>query len=398
MRRSRHALALVALLLLAACGDREAERGGPPETPPPDGAVSLAPASFADLAGWTGDDVAGALTALRRTCAAIIRRPADEPLGRDRRFGRVGDWQPACAAADGVTAAKARGYFESHFRPVRLDGAESGLFTGYYEPEIAAAADRDASHAVPLHGVPADLVTARLGDFAEDLAGRSVAGRVADGRLVPYPARAAIEDGGIDGLAPVLYWAADPVEAFILHIQGSGIVRLPDGRRQRIGFAASNGRPFVAVGRLMLERDLIGRGEAHMPAIRAWLRAHPDEARRLMRENPRYIFFRPVEGDGPVGAAGVALTAGRSLAVDTAHVPLGVPLWLDTTWPGDPARPLRRLVVAQDRGAAIVGPIRGDLFWGTGDAAFERAGRMKSSGTYFPLLPRAVVEALAATE
>ena len=174
-------------------------------------------------------------------------------------------------------------------------------------------------------------------------------------------------------------------------------MRLAEGGTVRVGFAASNGLPFFAVGRALIDRGVLPPDKASMPEIRAWLKAHPEEGRRIMELNRRYIFFREIDGEGPVGAEGVPLTAGRSLAVDTALLPLGAPVWLDTHWPGDPARPLRRLMVAQDTGSAIKGPVRGDFFWGTGEAAFAEAGRMKSAGRYWLLLPSAVAQRLKPT-
>ncbi|MDX1402466.1 MAG: MltA domain-containing protein, partial [Kiloniellales bacterium] len=170
-------------------------------------------------------------------------------------------------------------------------------------------------------------------------------------------------------------------------------VKLPDGSYVRVGFAGSNGRPFTAIGRYLLDEGLVSGEEASAQGIRAWLKANPEKAREVMNLNARYIFFREIDGDGPIGAFSVPLTAGRSLAVDPAFLPLGVPLFLDTTWPvrNDP---LRRLVVAQDTGSAIKGPVRGDLFWGFGEEALEVAGRMKQRGRYYLLLPRAVGERL----
>ncbi|MHA1569976.1 MAG: murein transglycosylase A, partial [Alphaproteobacteria bacterium] len=214
-------------------------------------------------------------------------------------------------------------------------------------------------------------------------------------RLEPYPARARIVSGALDGALPVLLWLDDPADAFVLHIQGSGRVRLAGGGTVRVGYDGNNGHPFVSIGRKMLDRGLIEPEDASMQAIRRWLRANPAKARALLDEYPRYIFFREIEGEGPIGAQGVALTPGRSLAVDPQFVPLGAPLWLDTSQPGSSDQPLRRLVVAQDTGGAILGAVRGDLFWGTGEAALEEAGRMKQPGQYYQLLPRAVADRVA---
>jgi membrane-bound lytic murein transglycosylase A len=188
----------------------------------------------------------------------------------------------------------------------------------------------------------------------------------------------------LSGKATPLLWLDDAVDAHILQIQGSGRVIFEDGSVQRVGFAGSNGRNFVGLGKILAAHGKLPE-KSTMPAIRAWLKAHPGEAPALMAENPRYVFFRLVPGDGPVGALNVVLTPGRSLAIDPHFLPLGAPVWLDTVDP-DGTR-LQKLMVAQDIGKAIEGAVRGDIYWGTGDAAFDKAGRMNSRGSYYLLLP-----------
>ena len=175
-----------------------------------------------------------------------------------------------------------------------------------------------------------------------------------------------------------------------VHYHSVGVL-LPDGRVVRVGYAGNNGHGFTAIGRTLLDQGKVGAGEATAQGIMAWLRAHPAEAWEVMKLNRRYVFFRLIEGEGPLGSQGVALTPGRSLAVDPQFLALGLPLWLDTTRPTS-GEPLRRLVVAQDTGGAIKGPVRGDLFWGSGEAALEEAGRMKQAGRYWLLLPAGVAE------
>jgi membrane-bound lytic murein transglycosylase A len=282
-----------------------------------------------------------------------------------------------------------RRYFETWFKPLRASAGPKagGLFTGYYEAELKGALKRDATHRVPLYARPSDLVALDLAPFDPTLAGKRIWGRFDDrNKLVPYWTRQEIEHGALGDRASVILWAADPVDAHILSIQGSGRVTLPDGGTIRVGFDGTNGRPFVGITKILMEAGKLGAHQATMPETRDWLEAHPAEAGPLMDKNPRYIFFRLIQGDGPIGAEGVALTPMRSLAVDPAFIPLGMPLWLSTTTAD--GKPFRRLMVAQDTGAAIKGAIRGDVFWGTGEQAFEQAGRMKSAGTYFLLVPR----------
>jgi membrane-bound lytic murein transglycosylase A len=368
----------------------------PPEKPAE--RLNLAPVEFADLPGWGADDAAQALSALARSCARLDGLPPDRPLDPDlRSAGTVAQWRAICAALP-AGAGAARAYFERWFQPYRAagnDGAQ-GLFTGYYEPELKGSRQPGGRFTVPLYGVPADLVQIDLGQFAPDLKGRSIAGRVEHGRLRPYPDRARIEAAHLKDKGLEILWLDDPVDAFFLQVQGSGRVVLPDGGAVRVGFAGHNGHGYVPIGRLLIEGGKVPRENMSMQAIRDWLRANPAEAQELMRRNPRYVFFRELASadtpDGPIGAHGVALTPGRSLAVDRRFVPLGVPLWLDTTDPD--GRPLRRLMVAQDVGGAIQGPVRGDIFFGAGEAALEQAGRMRSPGAYYLLLPRSAANSL----
>lgn len=383
----RAVLATAAVLGLAGC-----EKPAPPPVAPD--RLVLTPARFTDLPGWTEDKVVDAWPALLRSCALLSVQPADKPVGRDGVGGKAGDWRAPCAAAKAatpLTEATARQVLETWFQPWRAERGDGrdGLFTGYYEAELRGSLKRNARYRHPIYGRPLDLVTV---DGRADLS----VGRMTDGRLVPYPTRAEIDNGAVDGQAPVLLWADDPVDVLLLHIQGSGRVILPDGTVRRIGFAISNGHRFVGIGKTLIERGKLPRDQASMQAVVAWLKANPAEAVALVQENPRYIFFRTLDGDGPLGAQGVALTPGRSLAVDPEHVPLGVPLWLDTKDPD--GHPLRRLVMAQDTGAAIKGAIRGDFFWGAGPGAFDKAGRMKSRGGYWLMLPRQNADVASAAE
>lgn len=355
-----------------------------PRVPPPAQPL-YAPVGLETLPGWRADRVTQARPALDRSCARINALPPDRPMAPQGHpdlqaiAGTARDWQAACAALTRVPADDPdalRRYLErrfSAFAVTSTDRSARGLFTGYYEAHIEATRERGGRYQVPVYGPPRDLVM----DDGRGLR-RTAAG------TVPYHTRADIEDGALDGTAPVLFWAADAVDLHILHIQGSGQVTLPDGRRTRIGYAANNGQPFVGIGKLVRERGLADGGS--MPAIRAWLRENPEAGAALMRENPRYIFFREIDGDGPIGALGAPLTPLRSLAVDPSVIPLGAPVWLDTTDPD--GRPLQRLMAAQDVGSAIKGIVRGDVFWGAGEAAFQQAGRMAQPGRLFLLVPK----------
>lgn len=272
----------------------------------------------------------------------------------------------------------------------------SGLLTGYYEPELAGDTRRHGRFVHPLYLAPGDRMVVELGDFKRDLAGRRIVGMIRGGRFRPYFDRAEIERGALAGRGLELVWVEDPVALFFLQIQGSGRIRLPDGRVVRVGYSGQNGHDYTPIGRALAERGAMKMEDVSLQSIRAWLAAHPAEAASVMDLNRSYVFFRRLEGTGVVGAEGVELTPGRSLAVDPAFLPYGVPLWLAATAPAvpelgraDPAgTPLDRLVVAQDTGGAIRGPVRADLFLGPGREAEQLAGRLKQPLRLWLLWPR----------
>lgn len=382
------ALALLAFLL-SACAERE-------EAPRPP-ALVLEPVAFTALPGWREDDPSGALEAFRRSCARLARQDDGTPLAPAPIPGRVADWRPACAdaARTPLGADAARAFFEAAFTPYRVTdrGRAEGLFTGYYEPLLAGSRTPDGRFRYPLYRRPADLVGVDLGQFDPELSGRRIAGRVEDGRLVPYHPRASIERGALAGRGLELLWLDDPIGKFFLQIQGSGQIRLREGGIVRVGYADQNGHPYYAIGKELAALGAIPKERMSMQAIRAWLAANPAKAPEVMAKNRSYVFFQEqpelAGAPGPLGSQGVPLTPGRSLAVDRRFLPLGAPLWLDATAPyPEGKRPLRRLLVAQDTGGAIRGPVRGDLFWGSGPLAEHLAGHMQSPGRLFLLLPR----------
>lgn len=401
MRQVRFTL-IVTLLALGACGPapKPPARIEVPAVEKP-AQVQLRQWSFAALAGWAQDRHGEALTAFQKSCTSILRRPADRSLGGNKAVpgGRVGDWQAVCADAltlKNTDDARARNFFEARFTPYEVRDAlatesqETGLFTGYYEPELSGTWVRGGKYQTPLLARPDDLVSASLGEFDDTLGGNTIWGRVVDGRLLPYPDRKAIESGGLGDRARPLLWVDSPVDAFFLHVQGSGQVRLADGTVRHVGFAGKNGLPYKSIGRILIDHGEIPAERLTMDAIRAWIDARPVEGQALIEQNPSYVFFRLLEGDGPLGAEGVALTAGRSLAVDLRFMPLGAPVWLETHEPLDANQPMNRLMVAQDTGGAIRGVVRGDVFFGAGKEATKRAGNMKRPGRYFILLPHGV--------
>ncbi len=375
--------------------------------PQAQGPLRLTTVSFDDLPGWRANDPRPALQAFRRSCGAIARLAPAQSLGGSGYAGTASDWSDVCRSAPAQgTAESVRRWFEASFAPVAVSAgdAEDGLFTGYYEPELKGSPTPHGVYRTPVYALPDDLVQVDLGDFRDTLRGERIAGRVVDHRLVPYETRAQIDAHGLD-YARVLFYADDPVAVFFLHIQGSGRVTLDDGRSLRVAYAGQNGWPYTPIGRALIDEDALPRDHMSMQAIRTWMVAHPDGARRVMEIDKSFVFFKtsPV-GDpalGADGAEGVPLTAGASLAVDNKLHALGVPVFVAATAPDpDPAQPEQtfdRLLVAQDMGGAIRGPVRGDVFWGFGTQAESTAGRMKSTGKLYVLLPKPVAARIAAS-
>ncbi len=356
--------------------------------------LRLDPVRFNKISGWIGDRQSDVLPVFLRSCEKLKTLPPAQKLKPETGQRRVADWLFACAAARRVRPGNevdAQYFFESHFTPYlaynNFEGNSQGLFTGYYEPELRGSWRPDANYRYPIYGRPKDLVSIDLEGFRPEWKGQKIAGRLANNKLTPYPSRAEIDGGTLKGKQLELLWVDNAIDAFFLHVQGSGRVVFGDGSKVRIGYDGRNGRRYTPIGRELVARGILTQDAVSMQAIQRWLAANPIAGTELMQKNESYIFFRILKGDGPIGAQGVRLTPGRSLAVDREFISLGVPIWLNTTEPGRAEKPLRRLVIAQDTGSAIKGPVRGDLFVGYGAAAGGMAGRMKQEGTYYLLLP-----------
>jgi membrane-bound lytic murein transglycosylase A len=397
---------------------------GPPE-------LDYRLADYAELTGWLQDNAQDAFSAFLASCEKIKIRNPGEPAnphellgtaGREKTLsGSVADWLVPCRAAENFNvnafedsatlAAGARGFFETHFQPVEIRVRRaprprgparrgppridvSGVFTGYFEPVYPAVRNKGPGFSAPVYGRPADLIDVDLGRFRAEWAGERLAGRVENQALIPYPDRSGIENGAVAQIAEPLAWM-EPNDLFFLQIQGSGRLQFDDGTTLRLGYAGQNGHPYTAIGRILVERGAMALEDASMQSIRTWLAEAPPEAASALREqNGSYVFFDAIalEDDkaGPPGTQGVPLTPGRSLAVDRRYHMLGAPVWVDI----EPVaafgpKPIRRLMIAQDTGGAIKGPLRGDVFWGTGAAAGEIAGAMNARGRLFALVPRA---------
>jgi membrane-bound lytic murein transglycosylase A len=342
-------------------------------------AIRLKPISFAEIDGWADDDQAAAFAALLRSCR---KRSAANAACKD-----------VLALGDKVDCDAARRFFETHYIPYRVDEEQPGLVTGYYEPEVKGSRERTGKFQVPVYGRPDDLVQVTpdlLRAFYND--GLSVMRRNGE-ELVPYYTRAEIESGALEGRGLELLYLDDPVELFFMQVQGSGRVQLTDGSWVRLGYAAKNGHPYTSIGKLLVERGGGGPRGLTMQGLKSWLRADAARGRALMQENKSYVFFRELpqtEADeGPVGAEGVPLTPGRSLAVDAAFHKLGTPIFVAAPDLKTPeGAPFRRLMIAQDVGSAIRGKERGDIFFGTGETAGAIAGRTKQAARFYILLPK----------
>jgi membrane-bound lytic murein transglycosylase A len=363
----------VALTLLGACV----------HVPP---AGVGAPIAWEHLPGWGDERHAQAWPALLENCKVLP--------GRDVRWGEI------CADAALLTNpddATARAFLETRFTPHTLNTGEEkqdGLVTGYYEPLLFGSRTRGERFRYPIHARPDDLLIVDLGEVYPELKGKRLRGRVDGRRVVPYHSRTQIERNGNNGQRlPTIVWVDDPVTLFFLHVQGSGRVQLPDGQMLFLGYADQNGHPYRSLGRRLVDAGVMKLEDVSMQTIRTWLAANPDQLQAMLHSNPSYIFFEERANDlpGPIGALKAPLLAERAIAVDPAFVPLGSPVWLDTTLPTEPsmlqAEPYRRLVFAQDTGGAIKGPVRADVFFGFGARAEELAGKMKQPGRMYLLLP-----------
>jgi membrane-bound lytic murein transglycosylase A len=351
--------------------------------------MKLEPIGFEDLPVWPPLELEEALSAFRKSCEKL----PDGPVVAGDKTISPQAWERACRKTDFVGLQdNPMGFFTSAFQPYAAvtQGRDSGLLTGYYEPLLYGSLTPDERFKYPVWGVPKDLAS-------------------------PYLTHREIDENGLEGRAETLLYVDDPVDLFFLHIQGSGNVQLPDGGTVQLGYAGKNGHPYTAIGRILIDRGEIPAEEMTAQRLKAWLRDHPGKAKEIMWQNESYVFFtlRDTE-EHAIGAEGVPLTPEASIAVDPSHVPYGTPVYVDTTLPnppllsGDPstgqvevcsggedkatedeASTYQRLLVAQDTGGAIRGPLRGDLFFGPGERAEALAGAMKQSAKFYLLLPKA---------
>jgi len=356
--------------------------------------TQLEPVEWADLDGWSADDHVMAFATFLASCKPFLNigRPRDP---RPIYEGLLHACRRALATKI-ASAAEARKFFEENFRPVRIAklGKSTGLLTGYYEPIVDGSRFPNPEFHWPLYRRPRDLLVNGKNPAAASIPNRAAVGRLnVNNRVVPYYDRLAIENGALDGQHLEICWLRDPFEAMSIEIEGSVRVRLEDGTLVRLAYDAHNGYNYTSIGRIMIERNLLKRDEMSTDRIKRWMQANPDQAKQVRGTNRLFVFFR-ITGlnneDEPLGAQGVRLTPGRSIAVDKTHA-YGTPFFVEAELPiadGKPNARFHRLMVAQDTGSAIVGPARADIYWGAGDAAGRIAGRIREQGRFVILLPR----------
>ena len=380
----------VSYLFLAACATGPISPTQPPaepteavKPPPPEKPLTKSvhkPVQWSALTGWKHDDLQPAWQAFLKSCTVLNKQPA---------------WKETCrlaAAQKKTDNAALRGFFETYFTPYQIintDNSEEGLITGYYEPLLKGSRKPSGRYRYPVYAAPDDLLTIELGAAYPELKDLRLRGRLNGRKVVPYHSRADIMSNPklLNGYE--LLWVEDEVELFFLHVQGSGRIVLDSGETMKIGFADQNGYPYNSIGKLLVERGELPLEKASMQGIKQWGQQNPKKLPELLQQNARYVFFRELPADlsGPIGALGVPLTAGRSIAIDPLSISQGAPVFLATTWPNS-NKPLNRLMVAQDVGNAIKGGIRADFFWGFGHEAGNQAGKMKQRGKMWVLMPR----------
>jgi membrane-bound lytic murein transglycosylase A len=390
-------LACVCALLVGVFGATSAgrcETVGPLQFPD----TQYQPVDWADLTGWANDDHAAAFATFLDSCRALTAK------GRPAEVTQVGEaLRDVCERAQAAVPLDDNGatkFFEDNFRPVQISqlGESDGFLTGYYEPIIDGSRVPTAEFHAPLYRRPPNLVASgwrKLGG-AFPSKGVKVGRRVGRRFIVPYYTRAEIEDGALDGWHLEICYLRSQLDVLFAQIQGSARIRLEDGSILRVNYDSYNGWPFTPIGRVLVDRGILTKDELSMQRIRQWMEANPEQAKDVRRQNKSYVFFRVTDlsnEDEAVGAEGVPLVSGRSIAIDRALHVYGTPFFIDADLPianGKAATKFQRLVIAQDTGSAIVGPARADIYFGAGHEAARMAGRIKNPGRFFMLLPRSL--------
>ena len=352
--------------------------------------------TFNQLPGWKNANTLKSLQAFNISCKTFLKKQPDAPVGSPYIPLTAKSWHPPCRAAlliDSTSNKQAKAFFEQWFVPVEFfyHNPVQGLFTGYYLPLVHGSLTKTDHYHTPIYRTPDDMITINLGLFDPALANRQFFGRLKGGTILPYYTREEINQGAISKSASVLAWVNSPIDRLFLEIEGSGFIELTDGSRMALGYASQNGASYTAVGRVLIQQGVMTKDKMSMQGIRHYLESHPDQIDSVINQNKSFVFFEKLSDDLAVGVQEIPLTPGYSLAVDRRWVPIGVPIWLNTTRPAyqkNQQKKLQRLMIAQDTGGAIRGMVRGDVFWGAGDKAADIAGKMNNTGYYWVLLPK----------
>lgn len=360
--------------------------------------MQLRPVSFLNLPGWGTQDLSVSFVAFQTSCHALMKPSQANHTNNSLIQVDANDWRMPCQIALSSDAPSThqdiQHFFQTWFEPVEFYNGKpvTGLFTGYYRPSVHGSLTQTSTYTVPIYGVPNDLITLSLHEFDPIFKNKQLVGRLTNSHhLQPYYTTADINNGALADKAPVLAWVSSDIDRLFLQIQGSGIIILPDGSHLNLEYAAQNGHPYTAIGGVLIKKGILTADKTSMQSIRAYLESHPDQIQPIINQNKSFVFFKPSQRNGAIGSQGTVLTPGYSMAIDVNWIPLGVPIWLHTTQPkhGKQAeRPFSRLMIAQDTGGAIRGPVRGDVFWGSGKKATSISGHMKQSGYYWLLLPK----------
>lgn len=350
--------------------------------------------SWSQLKGWKNHDFSGALEAYTKSCHALVPRKDNHPMPIGPFDATAMDWKQACAAVLN-SDEPFKTAIERNYKPLAMKvlGQWAGHFTGYYVPLLKGSLTPSPEYPIPLYRRPTDLIDVDLGLFRETLKGQRISGRLNGRKLIPHADRSEIEAGALEGQGLEFIWVSSAIDAFFLHIQGSGYVELETGERIKIGYDGQNGHPYYAIGRSLIEAGEIAKEDMSLQAIAAWMQDNSDRAEALMQENKSYVFFRILNGNGVLGAQGVELTPLRSMAIDRRLVPYGAPLWIETELSEGQA--FRQFMIAQDTGGAIRGPGRGDIFFGLGQEALALAGPMNAEGRMVIFVPISALKATA---
>ena len=377
--------------------------------------LKITQTSFSSLIGWNEDNHLKAIEVFKFSCEKIINLDPKHIMGgklqRDDKIsygGLAEDWYSVCnklIVSEIFKKNEEKNFFEKWFTPYKITktingsklftGEDLGLFTGYYEPIFQGNYTKTDIYNVPLYSYPSSYQKINLGQFKSSLKGEVITLKVIKNKIYPSDTRQEINEGKLSNKVKVIYWLKSDIDAFFLHIQGSGIIELPDGKKDRVSYAGSNGHNYYPIGKYLIENGIVKRENLSMDIIRSWLKKNNDKKKLLFEKNKRYIFFKKLNLNHAVGAQNTKLVKGRSLAIDTSWIPMGIPVWLEIIKSGNKNNnisDIKKLMITQDTGKAIKGIIRGDYYWGSGPDAGIMAGSMNNLGRYYVLLPKTLLK------